>query len=203
MASEVSRDRSLLCSSDGRIMLIQSSQNFVSSLTNILHVAQFALNKIDQIRTRAKNSCLGSIYSIYSHWKLYNLALMRCYTHVNHVVTLCNLFELKMKKNLLICKLKTWSNLKFLLAPSLAKCTSSGSRIFLPGALTPKVDVLTYYFVNFFAENWMKMKEFGPRGASLAPPWIRQCIQYSIWKLMFWFVPVWQQVEQHQDHYKW
>ena len=54
MASKVSRDRSLLCSSDGRIMLIQSSQNFVSSLTNILHVAQFALNKIDQIRTRAR-----------------------------------------------------------------------------------------------------------------------------------------------------
>ena len=63
MASEVSQDRSLLCSSDGRIMLIQSSQNFVSSLTNILHVAQFALNKIDQIRTHARNSCLGSIFS--------------------------------------------------------------------------------------------------------------------------------------------
>ena len=35
--------------------------------------------------------------------------------------------------------------------------------------------VLTYYFANFFAENCIKMKEFGPfRGrASLAPPWIR------------------------------
>ena len=30
--------------------------------------------------------------------------------------------------------------------------------------------------LQFFAENCMKMKEFGPRGgASLAPPWIRQC----------------------------
>ena len=31
----------------------------------------------------------------------------------------------------------------------------------LRGAPTPKVDVLT----NFFAENCMKMKEFGPKGA--------------------------------------
>ena len=34
------------------------------------------------------------------------------------------------------------------------------------GAPTPKVGVLTIYF----AENCMKMKEFGSRGASLAPP---------------------------------
>ena len=26
----------------------------------------------------------------------------------------------------------------------------------------------------------MKMKEFGPPGASLAPPWIRQCVQYLV-----------------------
>ena len=39
--------------------------------------------------------------------------------------------------------------------------------IFLRGAPTPKVGVLTY----FFAENCMKMKEFGPQwGASLARP---------------------------------
>ena len=35
----------------------------------------------------------------------------------------------------------------------------------------PKVQL----FCKFFAENFMKMKEFGPPGASLAPPpWIRQ-----------------------------
>ena len=29
-------------------------------------------------------------------------------------------------------------------------------------------------FFIFFAENCMKMKEFGPGGASLVPPWICQ-----------------------------
>ena len=34
-------------------------------------------------------------------------------------------------------------------------------------------------FCNYFAENCMKMKEFGPRGiTSLAPPWIRQWFLY-------------------------
>ena len=41
-------------------------------------------------------------------------------------------------------------------------------------APTPKVGVLTYYFAFFFAENCMKMKEFGPQGgvpgAPLDPP---------------------------------
>ena len=40
---------------------------------------------------------------------------------------------------------------------------SGGSRIFLRGAPTPKVGVLTY----FLAENCMKMQEFGPPGAPL------------------------------------
>ena len=34
------------------------------------------------------------------------------------------------------------------------------------GAPAPKVGVLTF----FFAENCLKMKEFGPSGTSLAPP---------------------------------
>ena len=39
------------------------------------------------------------------------------------------------------------------------------------GAPTPKIAII----FQIFAENCMKMKEFGPReGASLAPPWIRQ-----------------------------
>ena len=49
----------------------------------------------------------------------------------------------------------------------------SGSRIFPRGVCQlPKV----LLFFNLFAENCMKMKEFGPPGgASLAPPpWIRQ-----------------------------
>ena len=42
--------------------------------------------------------------------------------------------------------------------------SSGGSRIVRGGGLpTPKVGVLTYDFTNFFAENCMKMKEFGPR----------------------------------------
>ena len=47
---------------------------------------------------------------------------------------------------------------------------SGGSRIFLGGAPTPKVGVLT----NSFAENCMKMREFGVRGARPWPPPIRQ-----------------------------
>ena len=41
------------------------------------------------------------------------------------------------------------------------------------GAPIPKIAII----FQFFAENCMKMKEFGPQGegdASLAPPWIRQ-----------------------------
>ena len=34
------------------------------------------------------------------------------------------------------------------------------------GAPTPKIAII----FQIFAENCMKMKEFGPRGASLAPP---------------------------------
>ena len=34
------------------------------------------------------------------------------------------------------------------------------------GAQTPKIAII----FQIFAENCMKMKEFGPRGASLAPP---------------------------------
>ena len=46
--------------------------------------------------------------------------------------------------------------------------SSGGSRIFLRGAPTPKMGL----FFQLFAENCMKMKEFGPPGgrASLAPP---------------------------------
>ena len=42
------------------------------------------------------------------------------------------------------------------------------------GAPTPKSAII----FQFFAENCMKMKEFGPRGGARvpgAPPWIRQC----------------------------
>ena len=55
---------------------------------------------------------------------------------------------------------------------------SGGSRIFPGGggAPTPKSAII----FQFFAENCMKMKEFGPpRGGGRvpgAPPWIRQCI---------------------------
>ena len=40
------------------------------------------------------------------------------------------------------------------------------------GAPTPKIAII----FQIFAENCMKMKEFGPPGghASLVPPWIRQ-----------------------------
>ena len=59
--------------------------------------------------------------------------------------------------------------------------TSGGSRIFPRRAPTPNVAVLTYYFAIFFAENCMKMKEFGSKGAAfLASPWIRQCVQLQV-----------------------
>ena len=48
--------------------------------------------------------------------------------------------------------------------------TSGGSRIFPRRAPTPNVAVLTYYFAIFFAENCMKMKEFGPRGCIPGTP---------------------------------
>ena len=55
---------------------------------------------------------------------------------------------------------------------------SGGSRIFLRGAPTLKVGVLTYFAI-FFAENCMEMKEFGPGGRGRGmhpwpPSWIRQ-----------------------------
>ena len=53
--------------------------------------------------------------------------------------------------------------------------TSGGSRIFPGGgAPTPKIAII----FHIFAENCMKMKEFGPPGGGGArpwrPPWIRQ-----------------------------
>ena len=48
------------------------------------------------------------------------------------------------------------------------KVSSGGSRIF-----PLKVGVLTI-ILQIFAENCMKMKEFGRGGTSLAPPWICQ-----------------------------
>ena len=51
---------------------------------------------------------------------------------------------------------------------------SGGSRIFPRGAPTPKSAII----FQFFAENCMKMKEFGlPGGAHIpgTPPWICQC----------------------------
>ena len=50
---------------------------------------------------------------------------------------------------------------------------SGGSRIFPGGAPTPKIAII----FHIFAENCMKMKEFGPPGGVRipgAPPWIRQ-----------------------------
>ena len=44
------------------------------------------------------------------------------------------------------------------------------------GAPTPKSAII----FQFFAENCMKMKEFGPPGGARvpgAPPWIRQCLR--------------------------
>ena len=45
--------------------------------------------------------------------------------------------------------------------------SSGGSRIFPRGCANSQK---CYYFSIFFAENCMKMKEFGPRGSSLATP---------------------------------
>ena len=51
---------------------------------------------------------------------------------------------------------------------------SDGSRIFPRGV---RQFPIWDYFVNFFAENFMKMKEFGPRGAPpLDPPMMYQFI---------------------------
>ena len=41
---------------------------------------------------------------------------------------------------------------------------------FPKGVPTPKLGILNYYFAIFFAENCMKMKEFGPRGRPWCPP---------------------------------
>ena len=47
---------------------------------------------------------------------------------------------------------------------------SGGYRNF-PGAPTPKVSVVTLLFCNFFVENYMKMKKFGPpRGGGVCVP---------------------------------
>ena len=57
--------------------------------------------------------------------------------------------------------------------------SSGGSRIFPGGAPTPKSAII----FQFFAENCMKMKEFGPPGGGARPwrpPWIRQCIDLNI-----------------------
>ena len=50
------------------------------------------------------------------------------------------------------------------------------------GAPTPKVDVKSYYLVNFFLKNCMKLKELGPQrgripGAPLDPPMVFTSIQ--------------------------
>ena len=48
------------------------------------------------------------------------------------------------------------------------------------GAPTPKSAII----FQFFAENCMKMKEFGPPGGGArpwCPPWIRQCSIKSAW----------------------
>ena len=53
--------------------------------------------------------------------------------------------------------------------------TSVADPGFSPGGVpTPKSAII----FQFFAENCMKMKEFGPPGGARvpgAPPWIRQC----------------------------
>ena len=49
--------------------------------------------------------------------------------------------------------------------------------VFTKGEPTPKVGVLTNYFAIFFAQNCIKMKEFGPQGDARPwrpPPLIRQ-----------------------------
>ena len=47
--------------------------------------------------------------------------------------------------------------------------SSGRSRIFLRGAPTPKMGMLTYCFANLFAKNCMKIKEFGPGGVPGIP----------------------------------
>ena len=54
------------------------------------------------------------------------------------------------------------------------------------GAPTPKSAII----FQFFAENCMKMKEFGPQGGARvpgAPPWIRQCLVFGIVGTLFQF----------------
>ena len=64
------------------------------------------------------------------------------------------------------------------------------------GAPTPKIAII----FRIFAENCMKMKEFGSPGgrASLAPPWIRQCHWFSseVWhaKILSIFVFSWREL---------
>ena len=48
-----------------------------------------------------------------------------------------------------------------------------------PGAPTPKVGVLTYYFTNF-CQKLHEMKEFGPPGESLASPPLDPPLQMKI-----------------------
>ena len=59
---------------------------------------------------------------------------------------------------------------------------SGGSRIFLRGAQTPKVGVLTYFLV----ENCMKMKEFGlPEGrVPGTPPLDLPLIGYNLKRIL-------------------
>ena len=56
------------------------------------------------------------------------------------------------------------------------------------GAPTPKIATI----FQFFAENCMKMKEFGPPGGGArvpgAPPWIRQCFMLKSSKFTVCFV---------------
>ena len=52
------------------------------------------------------------------------------------------------------------------------------------GAPTPRSAII----FQFFAENCMKMKEFGPPGGARvpgAPPWIRQCDYFYILIIFF------------------
>ena len=47
------------------------------------------------------------------------------------------------------------------------------------GASTPKIAII----FHIFAENCMKMKEFGPPGGGARPwrpPWIRQCVGWDV-----------------------
>ena len=51
---------------------------------------------------------------------------------------------------------------------------SGGIRISQREAPTPEFQAKNLLFDKLFVENYMKMKEVGPREASLAPLWIRQ-----------------------------